>query len=389
MTAVHLSLFVWIFFATLPALAALYTFQSLAQVSTTSSLPQVLVITCVKNEGSLHDDFFRRLRRQTCPTARIVVVLESNVDPSYAVANSCAQGPGLPMSVLVAGRSVDSGQKIWNLLAALKTVEEADEIVAFVDADTLPDDNWLLRLVMPIVRREAEAVSGYRWILPYGNRWGSYLVAAANNAIACIPRSRFWNVAWGGSIAVKRSLLDRIEIASWWKGALSDDLQLTRALWSHGIRIVCPQGFIIPTPVDCDAIEGFEFGRRQYIITRTHLFRYWIFAAAIALPSLLILFVALGYASQGDRLAQAALLIILGLSQVRAYLRGRVDAWLLQDRDLLRYRPVKTKQWIAAFIAPLFHALCIITALPSRRIRWSGIVYDIHAPQRIYRSHGG
>jgi Glycosyl transferase family 2 len=50
--------------------------------------------------------------------------------------------------------------KVWNLLAALDAIEDRDEIVVFVDADTLPAPEWLSRLIAALVNTGRAAVTG-------------------------------------------------------------------------------------------------------------------------------------------------------------------------------------------------------------------------------------
>ena len=124
-----------------------------------------------------------------------------------------SERPGAPLHTVVAGQSGRTGQKVWNLLAALDAIEASDEIVAFVDADTLPAPEWLARLVAALVNTGREAVTGYRWIIPADNRVSSAIVAAANASVVTVPRlPSIINHCWGGTMAMRRTTLERIDI---------------------------------------------------------------------------------------------------------------------------------------------------------------------------------
>jgi hypothetical protein len=113
-TPFHLFLFAWLALAVTSTVAALYGLFVLAPTTTSSVQRQTVIIAPVRGGGPLLEDFFRRLRSQTYPTTRIVVIVESEVDSAYEIARSCEPGPGLPMSTLIAGRSpTDTGQKVW------------------------------------------------------------------------------------------------------------------------------------------------------------------------------------------------------------------------------------------------------------------------------------
>jgi cellulose synthase/poly-beta-1,6-N-acetylglucosamine synthase-like glycosyltransferase len=382
----HLVLWIWVAVAAASTLSVILTYRTLAPAAMPSELPQVVVLVAIRDAGPMSREFFQRLRAQSYSSARIVVAVESAEDPAYDVARLCEQSPGLPMTTITVGPSVNVGHKVANLLGAVRALIASDEIVAFVDADTLPHEEWLVRLVMPILERRAEAVTGYRWLFAQGEGWGGYWVAATNNAIASMARSRFWNVAWGGSFAIRRPLLDHIEIASWWKGALSDDLQMTRALWAHGIKIVYARGGLVPTPIRGDLRHGLEFGRRQFLLMRTHIFVFWAFATVLVTTSLAALALAVFLVARGDVEAIAALCVIFAMGQFRGWLRSRIAAWVLRDSTLPDLASSPIRRWVAELAQPWFHLACLAMSLSSRRLKWAGIDYKIIAPQRVRRS---
>jgi len=150
--------------------------------------PSAAVIVAVKNASDVSRAFFGRLRHQAYPDYRIIAAVESEEDPAFAMVTEESKRPGAPLRTVVAGQSRRTGQKVWNLLAALDAIEPSDEIVAFVDADTLPAPEWLSRLVAALVNTGRDAVTGYRWIIPADNRVSSAVVAAANASVVTVPR---------------------------------------------------------------------------------------------------------------------------------------------------------------------------------------------------------
>ena len=123
--------------------------------------PPVAVVAPVKGAGPDLADFVARLRSFAYSDYSVLAVVEAEADPAYAALLVAARGEGAPMTVRVAGLSEARGQKVHNLLHALAHLGPRPEIVAFVDADTLPSKDWLTRLVRPLVReQEIAAVTG-------------------------------------------------------------------------------------------------------------------------------------------------------------------------------------------------------------------------------------
>ena len=52
-------------------------------------------------------------------------------------------------------------------------MDNAYQIIAFIDADTVAHPNWLRELVTPLLDDQVGLTTGNRWYLPTGNYWGS------------------------------------------------------------------------------------------------------------------------------------------------------------------------------------------------------------------------
>ena len=172
------------------------------------SEPNVAVILPVRGERNL-DRFLPLLRAQQYGRYRIIASVESADDPAFRLLRAAETEPGAPLETTVAGLAANAGQKVWNLLAALERLRPEDDIVAFIDADTLPTPQWLPRLVAVIVNSGRPVATGYRWMTPADDRWSSCCLAAANASIASLPRGVLpMTIVWGGSVAMKRETLD-------------------------------------------------------------------------------------------------------------------------------------------------------------------------------------
>ncbi len=353
-----------------------WTFLSvLAPAPAPEAEPPVTVIAPIKGAGPLLRPFIERLRSQAYADYRILAVVESEDDPAAPVLREMADEPGAPLATLVAGLSAREGQKVHNLRHGLAHLDASAQIVAFVDADTLPSPDWLVRLVRPLTREEdIAAVTGYRWVVSEGGGWPSAIVAAANASVVTMPR--VWNVCWGGTLALRRETIERLDLAGRLEGAVVDDVLITRILHEEGLRILTPRGLVVLSPVHHDWASAFAFAHRQYTFVRWYLPGSW--CAATALLSLPVVAggAALVLALMGDRIALAALLAAVLLGQARASLRARIVAALFGEEGRALFA---RSGWADRWLAPVwitFHAAGAWSSLLTRRLLWAGTLYE-------------
>jgi Glycosyl transferase family 21 len=348
------------------------------------STPPGAVIVAVKNASEISRAFFDRLRHQAYPDYRIIAAVESEEDPAFAMLTEVEKRPGAPLRTVVAGQSGRAGQKVWNLLAALDAIEDRDEIVAFVDADTLPAPEWLSRLVAALVNTGRDAVTGYRWIIPADNRVSSAVVAAANASVVTLLRlPSVKNHCWGGTMAMRRKTLERIDIRRYWAGAISDDAQMTRAFEEAGYQVYSPRQSLLLSPVAMGWSEALSFGRRQYRIMLLHDPGMWTLAALGTFFPIAAAIAALNMALQGSILAIVLIGVSLVLGEIRYHCRRRIVIALWGEATAAGLPMYwRVERWLRP-IWWSFHALCVFSAAGSRHIRWAGIDYQVRGPQDV------
>jgi hypothetical protein len=251
--------------------------------------------------------------------------------------------PGAPLETIVAGVAENCGQKVWNLLAALDRLSSDDEVVAFIDADTLPTPLWLPGLVAVLVNSGRPVATGYRWMTPADDRWSSSCLAAANASIAALPRGALpLSIVWGGSVAMTQATMKAIKLESYWRGALSDDQQMAAALRGANLVAHAPRQGLLLTPASCSWAGFVAFGVRQYRLIYIHQPGSWAIAFAFLWAPPVCLAVAAPRLADGSPLAWTALALILLFAEVRMRLRRGLQRALWPDvggaRDNRRWR---------------------------------------------------
>ncbi len=178
-----------------------------------------------------------------------------------------------------------------------------------------------------------------------------------------------------------RSTLETIGVRGYWANAISDDLQLTKALRRAGIPAYPPRQCLLLTPVSCSWSEFFAFGVRQYRLVFMHEPQTWL-AALLCLWGPPVLFVlALPDLAAGSPGAWIVLAFIAAMGEARTRLRQRIQNALWPD---IGQTGKEKRRWrMERLLRPLWwmaHAVCAACAPLSRTIDWAAVRYRVRRP---------
>jgi cellulose synthase/poly-beta-1,6-N-acetylglucosamine synthase-like glycosyltransferase len=168
-----------------------------------------VIVPCRGIDDDLRDNL-RRLWRQDYPSYELIFIFDSAEDEAARVIEELrcegedSESNVARVRIFIAGRATDSGQKVHNLRAGVKEVDEGSEVFAFLDTDARPGDGWLRALVSPLADEAIGATTGYRWFVPMQNRFPSLLRAVWNASItSTLGADGKRNFCWGGSTAIR------------------------------------------------------------------------------------------------------------------------------------------------------------------------------------------
>jgi ceramide glucosyltransferase len=344
-----------------------------------SPAPRVAVIVPMKGASPDAAHCLAAIFDQDYLTYRVIVAVEAADDPAHRLARDTPGRADVPLTVTVAGRAEDRGQKVHNLLAAFAALVPEDEIVCFADADALWHRETLSTLVGELSAWDTPVLlSGYRWMFPSAATPGALLAAAASLPVAAIAKSPRWDLAWGGTMAAKRATLERLGLARLWDRSLSDDVPLSRAMRAAGCDVKLMPNLVVPSPCDFTLGGAFGFARRQYAMLRLYAPRHWLFSLAVYA----VFFAGLGAAAAAFAglapvyarwMAGGALALVLTRRLVHAAIAARA-----LPRDVAaRLRGTLALDALLPVLPAFLHAYGLAATVVVRTLRWAGIGYRL------------
>lgn len=324
---------------------------------------------------------------QDYPSFEVVFVSDSQDDPALRIIDEARRSftgkSGPTMQLVIAGPATDSGQKVHNLRVAVSQADQQSEVFVFVDTDARPSAHWLRSLVAPLRDQSIGAATGYRWFVPVKGGLASHLRAVWNSSIAsALGAAEKKNFCWGGSTAIRRTTFHNCRVVEYWRGTVSDDFALTRAMHDSDLPIKFIPQCLTPSFEGCGWRELVEFTNRQMKITRAYAAHLWkgvLFGSAIFVLVFfggIALVVARALAGLSFATPLLILLTMFAMGAMKAYLRLRAVALAIDDHRIRSFGTTLAHLLLWPFASLLY--LCnALAAAFSRRITWRGISYEL------------
>ena len=267
---------------------------------TSTLAPRVAIVLCLRGPDPTLNECLTSLLKQRYPNFDLHLIVDSDEDPVIPIATLALQTIDSTIDVhwhTVANPGSNCSLKCSALVTAVTFLESKDpkpDIIAFVDADALVDLDWLNRLVAPLSNsfngnssRVASnstvavgATTGNRWFEPTDNNLGSQFRAAWN--AAALPQMQIYQVAWGGSLAMKLETIQKCDLLSRWSQAFCEDTMLADVLRDHGLSIQRVPELIVVNQESTTLLPALGWIERQLLTVRLH-HRAWFFILLHAL----------------------------------------------------------------------------------------------------------
>lgn len=329
---------------------------------------------------------------QDYPDYQVVFAVATAEDRAFQSLRRCveerAAQSGIlrpPTALVVAGISDLRGEKVNNLLHAVKAVPESAQVYVFADIDAAPAPDWLRSLVAPLANPQVTVSTGFRWYLP-GKGFVSRLRAAWDTSIATMLGDHSRNFAWGGSMAIRAADFHKLGIAErYWTNTVSDDYALTRAVREAGGKVIFVPRCLVASREESSLRDFLRWSTRQIIITRVYAPQVWKlgFAASVFYPATVswgFIALALVWKATTPRLVVALILgIIFLLGAAKGYIRSIVAREVF-PREV---SDGASCYWQLTVLVPWVMLGNFLAAALSRRIEWRGTEYELLSPEKV------
>jgi cellulose synthase/poly-beta-1,6-N-acetylglucosamine synthase-like glycosyltransferase len=272
--------------------------------------PKVAAVLCLRGTDPFLGSCVEALLNQDYPDYDVRIVVDSRQDPAWEVVEEVVhrcKADNVRIIPLENHRETCS-LKCSSLLQAVATLDESHEVVAQLDADTVPHPTWLKELVAPLADDRVGVATGNRWYMPETPSPGA-LVRYAWNA-AAVVQMFCYRIPWGGTLAIKTSVFRDSDLKERWGKAFCEDTMLFEVLRKQGLKVAFVPSLMMVNREACDVPGYSSWVRRQLLTARLYHPR-WLAVAGHGLMTSLV---------------QAAAVVLLVAALVTG--RGEVAAWV-------------------------------------------------------------
>lgn len=297
---------------------------------------------------------------------------------------------------------------------------------AFADGDGLVSQDWLRRLLDPMVRSDNHvavgnsigATTGHRWYTCFpktkfentseqGSQvhaqssvsWGAFVRYFWN--LGSLPQMHLYRVVWGGSWAIRADVFQKCGLLESWECSLFEDTQVRTYVESAGHQVVTAPGVLVQSYEPTSVAVATGWISRQLLDMRLYHpnFLLTVFHAGfLALIHTLIMIVAVfAVALQDWWTVQALVAALLTYQAFYAIIWWRLQRMAQGCLSQLEFDRVvnhpesnqkaSTRLWafIGLLVTQVMYPLATGRALLTQSVSWRGIRYRIDGPKKIQR----
>lgn len=361
--------------------------------SSNAASPKTAVILSLRGADPFLLACLEGVLNQDYPTHDVYIVVDSTEDPAWPIVTQVvAQSGRADVQIQSLTRRLDTcSLKCSSLLQVVSGLDATYEAIALLDADTIPHPTWLQELVAPLGDNQVAAATATRWYMPTCISWGS-LVRWIWNAGAAVQMN-WWCIPWGGSLAIKTSILRQSDLLDRWAHAFSDDTIIFSVVRRLGYRIEFVPTLVMVNRENISLGTLFRWIRRQLLTVRLY-HPFWPFGAAYGLGSAfaqltglfeLVAALAEGHGRDAGWLAsglgvywtETVVLLVcveVGVRRVVA-LRGDPTTWLGMGGV-----PYVVP---AMLLTQAFSGAALLSTMFLKRVEWRGIEYEVRGAEKI------
>jgi cellulose synthase/poly-beta-1,6-N-acetylglucosamine synthase-like glycosyltransferase len=396
------SLMFWLVIQVCLTLIFLWYLRTYQQPLTSDQqLPKTAVILCLRGADPFLPNCVRSLLKQNYPEYDLKLIIDSLEDPALKIAKEViteTKATNFQISTLRTIRH-NCSLKCSSLVQAISDLDDSYQIIALVDADTIVHKNWLRELVIPLIDEKVGITTGNRWYVPTGKYWGSLVRYTGN--VSTVVQMFLFQVPWGGSLAIKKQLLQQTEILEKWGEALSDDMLLHKVIKKHGWKIKFVPSVLMVNREETNLSSLLPSLERLILCSRFY-HPNWLALVSDAVSSILFpslsIFLALGLFLAAEWNTAFSL-----FKSYIIYTIGLLLLMLVMELAVLRLRSVQVQEIIRSQEKPIpeisltnilkmliaipltqwVYGLAMLSSLGMSTVTWRGLTYRVQSPWNI------
>ncbi|MBW4612659.1 MAG: glycosyltransferase family 2 protein [Desmonostoc vinosum HA7617-LM4] len=356
-------------------------------------LPKTAVILCLRGADPFLPNCLRSLLKQNYPQYDLRLIVDSHEDPAWQIANDTIKeqkATNVKISPLLIVRN-NCSLKCSSLVQAVSELDDSYKVVALVDADTIVHRNWLRELVSPLADPKVGATTGNRWYVPTGKYWGSLIRYIGN--VSTVVQMFFFQIPWGGTLAVKTEILRQTELLDKWGQALGEDLMIHRILRKHGLQVKFVPSALIVNHEESDLFGFLDYLKRLILYSRLYHPR-WLAIVSEAVSGILfptaviVLFIESLLETQWEAAALLSgcyCIYTVGLLLLMLILEQGVQQVLRSNDQAIAKISLTTvlRMLIAIPLTQWVYGLAMLSSLWTSTVTWRGVAYRVKGPWKI------
>ena len=356
-----------------------------------SELPKVAIALCLRGADPFLSKCLQALLNQNYPNYELRIVVDSREDPAWAIASKTLLQTDVPVDISpLRIRRNTCSLKCSALIQAVTELESECEIIALVDADTIPHPNWLRELVDPLKNRQIGLTTGNRWYVP-GTQWGTMCRYLWN--VAAVGQMYLYRIPWGGSLAIRTELVRQAQLIERWEQAFCEDTMLRRVLQEKGLQIESVPSLMMVNREECTLPSFRRWVSRQLLNAKLYhpgwnaVLIYgtitFVIPALTALSGITAVFTAQWISASvlgASLFVYLTLLVVL----INIWQQAIEEKLLLRDELLPNLSLIHLLKLIT--VIPLTQLVCAIAlwqAMLTQQVEWRGITYQVKGPWDI------
>lgn len=364
------------------------------QQSLKGESPFVAIILSVRGESYTLLNCLEALQDIDYPCFEIHIIIDSAGDISFSAIDAWkSRCKNLIIQIhTLTDISRFASLKTSAVSQCIRSLGTHVQAVAILDADTIVHKGWLNELITPLQDKGVGIVTGNRWYDGTKMSWGNQ-VRFLYNAWA-VPGMHFMNTAWGGSMAMNRSVFTHPDFLDVFANTPTEETGAQTIRMKLGLKIVQQRNLMMAQGGEITLAGSFGFITRQLTWTRLH-YREWI---GVLLGPLFIYCVTVclacsagvaAYSRNGSLLAIATF-VFLTYWFVNWFLVAYLNQCVVAKMSARQDHPLPKATWMHHIVIFLMIPIgfvaficAILRAQFFRKIRWSGIDYRIRPPHGI------